>query len=745
MSAATARDYQTTQNLYPTTDPAAIGAFWDAMTEPGGICEMRIIRQETDQYGKKIIDSAYFTDQHAFVAAAQHIHPSYAAGVYLTMNPVDPDAPTLALKKDGTRRRPFNKGATRAYKGDTTPDEHILMRRHLLIDIDAANPTGVSATDKERAAALVRRDEIRAYLDGLGWAPPRVETSSGNGGGLLYEIDLPNDEMSRQLIKRDLEALSARFTTATATVDVANSNTARITRIPGTVTAKGENTPERPWRRATAVYPDGAGIVTRAQLESLAAQAPSAKRGTAQRRGAASGDDRASCDDTNGDDEYARLLEEGAPAGQRRTVLLKLVGHYLHRRLSPREIGVILRPWADRCQPPVPHAHLDDIIRDLADAEARKQPGTDEEDAQGDTPLTERELVQRELVQRDALQRAYATIADLTAQITAWEILRTTKAFPTKAAAVLVHMHKRAGVRLGQPLPDDMPCNQYADDQDIAAEGIARSAYKEGLDILLNLGLVTQKQVMKKIPDPEPGAGDTAPVRGRGRGVPWFYMYGLAGPAVNALWTQLPTMIEIAPTKRQVKAAESRKERLARAIEEEQPTLHVVRALKREVADVRQDRQNVVFEYRAVSQERDNAREQAEAATRERDRALQDAQRIIRDYQQPAVMLGCTGCGQRIDLATYRCDDCRAREREEAGDLRLDVNLKSPTGAGTVEVTNRLTSNLKYPDPPMKPCYECGVTLTPHGHTCKPCRLGERPPAPLHIPDCAASGQGLHS
>ncbi len=724
---AFARDKTTWAAATPTSDPSEIRRFVTAVPANGLPYELRILRKDTSPNGNKLIDSGFFTttEPQALIEAAAGITGDYASGVYLTMSPVDPSLPAEL-------GRPLNRLARAV--GKTTADPRITRRRIILIDVDAVKPAGMagmSATDAERAAALATRDEIEAWLQDAGWPAPRVKTSSGNGGGLLYEIDLPNDEMARQLIKRDLEALSARFTTATATVDVANSNAARITRIPGTVTAKGENTPDRPWRRATAVYPDGAGVVTRDQLVALAAQAPSANRGTSQRSDASIAADRASRGDNNGDDEYARLLEEGAPAGQRRTVLLKLVGHYLHRRLSPREIGVILRSWADRCQPPVPYAHLDDVIRAVAEAEARKQPRTDEEDAQGDTPLTERERVQR-----DALQRAYATIADLTAQITAWEILRTTKAFPTKAAAVIVHMHKRAGVRLGQPLPDDMPCNQYADDQDIAAEGIARSAYKEGLDILLNLGLVTQKQVMKKIPDPEPGAGDTAPVRGRGRGVPWFYMYGLAGPAVNALWTQLPTMIEIAPTKRQVKAAESRKERLARAIEEEQPTLHVVRALKREVADVRQDRQNVVFEYRAVSQERDNARAQAEAAARERDRALQDAQRIIRDHQQPAVMLGCTGCGQRIDLATYRCDDCRAREREEAGDLRLDVNLKSPTGAGTVEVTNRLTSNLKYPDPPMKPCTGGCGTLTPHGWPCKPCRTL------VHIPTPTVAARG---
>jgi len=731
---ASARDKTTWAAPAPTTDPVAIGQFARVVMKPGNVYELRILRKEVGPNGNKLIDSGFFTEPQALSEAAAGITGDYASGVYVTMNPVDPALPAE-----------LGRALNRLYRnvGKTTPDARIARRLFLLIDVDAVKPAdipgiaGMSARGAERAAALATRDEIEAWLQAQGWRRPRVETSSGNGGGLLYEIDLPNDEMSKQLIKGVLEALSARFTTATATVDVANSNAARITRAIGTVTAKGDHTPDRPWRRATATYPEGAVVVTRAQLEALATHAPSAQRRTSPRSSDAIGDDRASCGDNNGDDEYARLLEEGAPEGQRRTVLLKLVGHYLHRGLSAREIGVILRPWADRCQPPVPHAHLDDIIRDLATAEARKQPRTDEEDAPAeDTPLTERERVQR-----DALQRAYATIADLTAQITAWEILRTTKAFPAKAAAVLVHMHKRAGVRLGQPLPDDMPCNQYADDQDIAAEGIARSAYKEGLDILLNLGLVNRKQVMKKVPDPEPGAGDQATVKGRGRGLPWFHMYGLAGPAVNALWTQLPTMTEIAPTERQVRAAESRKGRLERAIEEEKPTLHVVRALKREVADVRQDRQNVVFEYRAVTQERDNARAQAEAAAKERDQALQNAQRIIRDHQQPAVMLGCKGCGTRIDLDTWRCDDCRAREREEAGDLRLDVNLKSPTGAGTVEVTNRLTSNLKYPDPSMKPCYECGVTLTPHGHTCKPCRLGERPPAPLHIQTGFAAGQ----
>ena len=43
----------------------------------------------------------------------------------------------------------------------------------------------------------------------------------------------------------------------------------------------------------------------------------------------------------------------------------------------------------------------------------------------------------------------------------------------------------------------------------------------------------------------------------------------------------------------------------------------------------------------------------------------------------------------------------------------------------------------------LRPCYECGVTLTPHGLTCKPCRLGERPPSPLHIVTRTQAREGV--
>jgi len=716
---ASARDKTTWAAAAPTTDPAEIGKSWDAKTKPGNVHELRILRTETGPTGNKLIDSAFVNERQAYIDIVAGITGAYASGVYLTMNPVDPSLPAEL-------GRPLNRLARAV--GKTTTDPRITRRRIFLIDVDAANPPGMSATDEERAAALATRDEIEIWLQGAGWPAPRVVTCSGNGGGLLFEIDLPNDEASRQLIKRALEALHARFTTPAATVDVANSNAARITRIPGTVTAKGEHTLERPWRRATATYPTGAGIVPRAQLEALAATLP-AKTRAARANGATT-----TAPDADERNSYADRLANGSPAGQRHYDMTCLVGHYLALGIAPAEVKILLRPWVDRCTPSFPYEELDTTIRDLAAAEARKQTRTDAPERE-DAPPTMSVGALHALV---ATQRA--ELADWKAQAKAWEHLFTNRALPDKAKRVLVHMHKRLGVTVGRAVPDTKPRALFPDAQDLQAEGLAMTAYKEGLDVLLSLDLVTRQQVMKKVPATEPD-DEIGARRARARGKDWYYKYGLNAPAVNALWSQLPTLTDIAPTERQIKVKQSREECLQKAIEEEKPTLHVVRALKREVAEVRQDHQNVVFEYRAVTQERDNARDLADAAARERDHALENAQRIIREHQQPTVMLGCKGCGQRIDLDTWHCDDCRARERADASDSKSTSNFES-NAHNTVALLTGQHPTLNRPAPPdtfKKPCYGGCGTLTTNGYTCKACREG--PSALLHIQTGFAIGQ----
>jgi hypothetical protein len=73
---------------------------------------------------------------------------------------------------------------------------------------------------------------------------------SGNGAHLLYPIDLPNDDATRSLLKKTLEALGQKWNVSTVTVDPTTYNAARIWRLYGTWACKGENLPERPHRIA---------------------------------------------------------------------------------------------------------------------------------------------------------------------------------------------------------------------------------------------------------------------------------------------------------------------------------------------------------------------------------------------------------------------------------------------------------------------------------------------------------------
>src|SRR5690606_18531656 len=96
-------------------------------------------------------------------------------------------------------------------KDATTADGDILRRRWFPVDIDPVRPSGVSSTDAEHQASLVKAAEIAAYLGReRGWPAP-VLADSGNGAHLIYRTNLPNDDASRDLVKRCLEVLDTIF------------------------------------------------------------------------------------------------------------------------------------------------------------------------------------------------------------------------------------------------------------------------------------------------------------------------------------------------------------------------------------------------------------------------------------------------------------------------------------------------------------------------------------------------------
>lgn len=145
-------------------------------------------------------------------------------GIYWTLNPLQPNQAGYASDKD------------------------VVNRRWFLVDIDPnRKDPDASSTDDEKEACLPVVNGVIDHLAGLGWQHP-ILIDSGNGFHLLYRIDLPNDALSRQILKDVLSELGRRFDTEHAVVDRKVHNASRISKLPGTWARKGKNSTDRPHR-----------------------------------------------------------------------------------------------------------------------------------------------------------------------------------------------------------------------------------------------------------------------------------------------------------------------------------------------------------------------------------------------------------------------------------------------------------------------------------------------------------------
>ena len=229
------------------------------ITRPGQVVEVRAL---TDQN----THSGYFNDFDALERSVEPLDADNSVhGIYVTLNEVNP-----ALLS-----RRANRIKTRLGKKDsTTSDADILRRRWLPIDIDPLRPSGVSSTDEEHTLALAKAEEVACWIAGFGFPEP-IKADSGNGAHLLYRIDMPNDEAATALVKSCLATLDTLFSDEKVSVDTANFNAARIWKLYGTVSRKGDNTPERPYRRSRIISaPDLLQVVTVEQLSELIARLP---------------------------------------------------------------------------------------------------------------------------------------------------------------------------------------------------------------------------------------------------------------------------------------------------------------------------------------------------------------------------------------------------------------------------------------------------------------------------------------
>jgi len=229
------------------------------LSTPGQIIEVRAITDDG-------VASGYFNSPEELAAKVEALDglPT-VQGIYITLNPVNP-----ALFS-----RRANRIKMRLQKKDaTTADSDIVCRQWLPVDIDSVRPSGVSSTEEEHDAAIATARRVAAFLTEKGFSAP-VLADSGNGAHLLYSIDLPNDDASRVLVKRCLDVLDTLFSDEKATIDTANFNAARIWKLYGTMSRKGDNTSDRPHRRSAIIdAPLIPVIIGQDVLERLAGALP---------------------------------------------------------------------------------------------------------------------------------------------------------------------------------------------------------------------------------------------------------------------------------------------------------------------------------------------------------------------------------------------------------------------------------------------------------------------------------------
>jgi hypothetical protein len=173
----------------------------------------------------------------------------------------------------------LNAVKTGPIKGSAAADVDIVRRVLLLIDTDPERPADTSSTDSEKTLAIEQSGRIRDFLRERGWPDP-IRIDSGNGGHLVYAIDLPSDDASRDLVKALLEGLARRFNTPEVKVDVVVSNASRVSKLPATMTRKGEDTADRPHRRAGIIEAPAERVTVPAEmLDALVAELAPAESG----------------------------------------------------------------------------------------------------------------------------------------------------------------------------------------------------------------------------------------------------------------------------------------------------------------------------------------------------------------------------------------------------------------------------------------------------------------------------------
>jgi len=216
-----------------------IGQFYDFLNHsPYGVTEVRIIKPATATSGSRILKIGYFDNKADFVDACAR---ESGGNIYAGVNP----CPRKFL---GRARNGFMD------PGPTTKVSDVEWVTAIMLDIDPSRPTNTAATQAEVDKAINAARGIVNHLEESGICGSESATivMTGNGCHILIPIppievtDDNRDELGAKLSMFG-RGISDEFTDEYVKLDSV-FDMQHLTKVIGTRSIKGKDTPERPHR-----------------------------------------------------------------------------------------------------------------------------------------------------------------------------------------------------------------------------------------------------------------------------------------------------------------------------------------------------------------------------------------------------------------------------------------------------------------------------------------------------------------
>lgn len=222
-------------------------------------CTFQLAALNKGKGGRSFLTYGYFSDWQKLADEAYKLTTNREVqSVYVNLQDIHPDCIARAENKMLSSARAVSAGDVVCY-------------RNFLIDIDRKGIKDISSSNTEKEQIRQVVEEIRDFVQGeLDWPDPAFYGDSGNGYHLSFAVSLPANAETQALFKQCYQALNQMFGSDLISIDASLADPNQLIKLYGTMTRKGDNVSQRPWRWSALLATYDTVALSLAQLKALA-------------------------------------------------------------------------------------------------------------------------------------------------------------------------------------------------------------------------------------------------------------------------------------------------------------------------------------------------------------------------------------------------------------------------------------------------------------------------------------------